>query len=272
MKASSTLSIYTAFIHNAFLKMLAYRLRYYTGILTYLLFVSVYYFIWQTIYADKPPGSSINGFTLPEMITYLAVGWMARSFYFTNVDYDIDHLVRSGEITSIMIRPINFQAMMFSQAIGEAIFRASFFSLPISICLSLVFPVQAPVSFQAGLLFGLSTLLGFFVLTALNFLVGLSAFFLESIDGLCRAKYGLVQLASGLLLPLAFFPDWLRPTLDALPFKAICYVPLQVYLGKLSSTELIWQLELQVCWAFGLMLAGHLMWLKARAHLSLQGG
>ena len=49
----STFELYEAFIRNSFLKMLAYRLRYYTGIITYLLFVSVYYFIWSAVYASE---------------------------------------------------------------------------------------------------------------------------------------------------------------------------------------------------------------------------
>ncbi len=49
--------------------MLAYRMRYFTGILTYLLFVTVHYFIWQAIFSQKAPGELINGFTFTTMVT-----------------------------------------------------------------------------------------------------------------------------------------------------------------------------------------------------------
>ena len=45
--------VYTAFLRNAFLNMLAYRLRYYTGIVTYFMFVSVHFFIWQAIFSGE---------------------------------------------------------------------------------------------------------------------------------------------------------------------------------------------------------------------------
>ena len=38
------IGVYRAFIRTAFLNMLAYRLRYFTGIVTYLLFVSHYFY------------------------------------------------------------------------------------------------------------------------------------------------------------------------------------------------------------------------------------
>ena len=71
--------LYLAFITNAFLNMLAYRLRYYTGIVTYLHFVSVHYFIWQAVFAEQPSGARLNGFTFEEMVTYISIGWIARS-------------------------------------------------------------------------------------------------------------------------------------------------------------------------------------------------
>ena len=40
---------YIAFGRVAFLQILAYRLRYFTGIMTYLMNVTVYYFIWRAI-------------------------------------------------------------------------------------------------------------------------------------------------------------------------------------------------------------------------------
>ena len=42
--------VYAEFVRVGFVNTLAYRLRYYTGIVTYFIYVSVYYFIWKAIY------------------------------------------------------------------------------------------------------------------------------------------------------------------------------------------------------------------------------
>jgi len=61
------------------MNMLAFRARYYVGVLTYLFNVAVYYFIWRAVYHG---GATVGGLTLDDMITYVAVGWAIRSFYF----------------------------------------------------------------------------------------------------------------------------------------------------------------------------------------------
>jgi len=252
--------------------MLAYRARYYTGIMTYILFVAVYYFIWQAIFTGKPEGTRINGYNMAEMLTYITIGWIARSFYFSNIDDEMDDLVRTGQISVFLLRPVNFQLMMFSQAVGEALFRILFFSVPVGLTVLFVFPVNAPASLGYFALFCLSTCLGFLVMASLNFLFGLLAFYLKSIDGIMRAKYNLINLFSGLLLPLAFLPGWLRVPMEYLPFKSIAYVPLNFYLGKVPSDQVAGVLFKELLWTTALIACGAWCWNRARSKLTLQGG
>lgn len=266
------LYVYLAFVRNAFLKMLAYRARYYTGIFTYVFFVAVYYFIWKAVYAGNAAEGLINGYSLSDMLTYISVGWVARSCYFSNIDDEMDDLVRTGQISIYLLRPVNFQAMMFAQAAGESVFRALFFSVPIAVTLWLLFPIELPANLAAFSMFVLSTVLGFLVLAALNFLVGLLAFSFKSIDGIMRAKYNLTQLASGLLLPISFFPLWFQQILDLLPFKAIAFVPLQFYLSKIPAHEIGAVFASQFIWFAALSLLGCFFWSRAMARLTVQGG
>ena len=78
--------LYWAFARVGFINTLAFRLRYYTGIVTYFIYVSVYYFIWKAIYAHS---TSIEGFDFAHLLTYIGVGWIIRSFYFKNIDQDL---------------------------------------------------------------------------------------------------------------------------------------------------------------------------------------
>ena len=57
---------YTEFARVGFVNILAFRLRYFTGIITYFMNVTVYYFIWSAVYGA---GQSIAGYNLAQMIT-----------------------------------------------------------------------------------------------------------------------------------------------------------------------------------------------------------
>ncbi len=266
------MKVYSTFIRNAFLAMLAYRLRYYTGIVTYLLFVSVHYFIWRAVFADLPADAKIHGFSLSEMITYVSVAWIARSLYFSNIDEEVDDLVRTGQISIYLLRPVSFHAMMMSQAAGESLFRLCFFSLPIGLVILWAFPVSPPETISAFLLFLIATAGSFVILAELNFLVGLLAFATKSTQGVMRAKYYLVQLLSGLLLPLTFFPPAMQRVLEWLPFKAITYVPLTLYLGKAPGGQIAILLSEQLLWCVVFIALSEYFWSRATASLTLQGG
>ncbi len=61
---------------------------------------------------------------------------------------------------------------------------------------------------------------------------------MKSILALIRAKYFLVELLSGLLIPITFFPPPIQKVSRFLAFQHISYTPLQIYLGKLTGGEL----------------------------------
>lgn len=263
--------VYGSFLRIAFLNMLAYRLRYFTGIITYLLFVTVNYFIWNGVYSNQT-GTEIKGFTLEEMITYVVVGWVARSLYFSNIDVELNTLVRTGEVSTYLIRPVHFHQMMLWRAAGESLFRLLFFTIPISVVLLCIYPISLPPSTTHLLAFLFSTACSFFITAEINFIVGLLAFPLKSIDGIMRAKYFLLQLLSGLLLPITFFPEWAISVLAYLPFQSIAFVPLQIYLGKIGTDSIVAALGTQLIWCALLLLISTLGWRAAIRHLTLQGG
>ena len=261
--------VYYEFARAAFLKILAYRLRYFTGIITYFLNVSVYYFIWSAIYSSS---GSVAGYDLSQMVTYVSVGWIIRSFYFNNVDREMATEVLEGKISQNLIKPVDTQLMYIAQTVGEACFRSLLFTLPITLVLLLIYPIRPPHSVSAGILFVLSSALALVIFALVNFVVGTMALHIYSIVGVIRAKYFVVEFFSGLLIPLTFFPRALQRALYFLPFPYISFVPLQIYLGKEQGRG-AWQLlGLQLVWAAALFVTGRAWWKFGTRRLSIQGG
>ncbi len=266
------MSPYIAFVRSSLLGMLAYRLRYVTGILTYLLYISIQYFIWQAVFAHSDSDTQINGYTLHEMVTYVVIAWISRSLCFSNLDWDIDEMVRSGQVSVYLLRPLSFQMLMLAQGFGEFLFRFIFFTVPILFVVLPFFDVALPASAFHAALFAFSTFVGFLIFAQINFLVGLVAFFTKSISSLIQAKHFVLQLLSGLLLPLSFFPGWAEELLRLLPFQLITFLPMQVYLGKIDPAQLWSVLFEQVVWIAALQFMGVFLWRCAAERLTVQGG
>lgn len=263
------LSMYAEFARVSFLKMLAYRLRYYMGIVTYLVNVTVYYFIWKAIFANS---TTLQNFSLPEIITYVAVGWIVRTFYFNNIDRDLAAQVAEGRLATDLTKPVSLQMMYVAQAVGESAFRAVLFTIPTAAAILLLFPIKAPASSLSFLLFAVSTIFALLIFALINFLVGLCAVRLKSILGLIRAKYFVIELLSGLLIPMTFFPASVRRILAWLPFQHVTWTPLTLYLGKARGKEALFALAAQVAWVAALWLLGHWFWVWNARKISIQGG
>jgi len=263
------LAPYAEFSRVGFVNILAFRLRYFTGIITYFLNVTVYYFIWTAVFRAKP---TIAGYTLAQMITYVSVGWIMRSFYWNTIDQEMAYEVIEGKIAMDFIKPVSIQWMWLFRAMGESAFRLGLLTLPVAVVVAFVFPVQGPASRADFLLFVIGVLGSFFLMGAINFMIGTCAIPLKSILALIRAKYWLIELLSGLLIPIAFFPEKARAVLAWLPFEHIAYTPLQIYLGKLDRAAALRALGIQWLWVVALMILAHVWWDRAAQRITIHGG
>jgi len=262
-------SAYLEFIRIRFLTMLAYRVNYYSGIVIYSLNIGVYYFLWKAIYGDA---SQLGGFSAAQITTYVAVSWMARSFYFNNLDREIANEIRDGSVAIQMIRPYSYLLVKFMQGFGEGLFRLVMFMLPGLVVVMLLFPLDLPKEPWRWAVFFLMILFSFLINSQINLLTGMIAFWLENNQGVISFKRVMVDLFSGVVLPISFFPGWARTVLEWLPFQAIAYLPGSAFTGTLSGSEVVFAIGIQAVWSVALILPIMLMWRAARRRMFVQGG
>jgi ABC-2 type transport system permease protein len=87
-----------------------------------------------------------------------------------------------------------------------------------------------------------------------------------------KFKRAIVGFFAGSLLPLDFFPLWLRQIAAALPFQGIYYIPLTLVTG-LRDYKAVWsQVLLQMFWVVILSVLSYLLWSQAIKRVTIQGG
>jgi len=267
---------YLEFTRVGFVNTLAFRLRYWTGIITYLINVTVYYFIWKAVYGPAAQAlgadGTIAGYDLPQMITYVSVGWIIRSFYWNTIDQEMGYEVLEGKIAMELIKPISVQWMWFARAMGESAFRLGMLTAPTGVVITLLFPVRAPASATHFALFAVAVAGSFLLFAAINFMIGTCAIQLKSILALIRAKYWLIELLSGLLVPIAFFPQAVRAVMAWLPFQHIASTPLQIYLGKMTPQGAGVALATQWFWVAVLLWLANRWWHVSVKKITIHGG
>lgn len=271
----ATMGLYGHFIRLAFLKFLAYRLRYYTGVVSYTIFVTGFYYLYSALFASRAAdtgGQLIGGFTLPEMITYVAISWIGRSFYFNNIARELMRMVQEGEIAVQLIKPFHLQWVMLFEAVGEAGFRLLMFSLPIMVVVVPLFNIGGPPEPIYYLWTFISFSLALVIFSQFNFLLGCLAFYMKNIQGVMRANMVSMDFLTGVIVPFSFFPEWFQAVCQWLPFQGISYIPVTIYLGKRTGGDLASALLLQVAWAVGLFILARLVWTFSVRRVTVQGG
>jgi ABC-2 type transport system permease protein len=86
-----------------------------------------------------------------------------------------------------------------------------------------------------------------------------------------RFKEILVNLISGFVLPLSFFPLWFQKASYFMPFQYIVSVPINIWIGKFTVEETVIMLALQVVWIGVLYFIVAIAWKKAMHQLTAVG-
>jgi ABC-2 type transport system permease protein len=261
--------LYAQLIRIRFLTMLAYRVNYYSGIIIYNINIGAYYFLWGAIYGGQ---QQLGGMSPAQMTAYVAISWMSRAFYFNNIDQEIGQDVREGKVAIEMIRPYNYLSVKAAQALGEGVFRLFFFAVPGMLLVGLFIPVQYPSAPETWGLYLASLLLAFVINTEINLLTGIMTFFLFRNEGIMWVKRVAVDLLSGVILPISFFPGWAQAIMAYLPFQAINYYPSMIFAGAVGAEKAAQVLTQQVIWMLVILLPIAFLWRLAKQKLVVQGG
>jgi ABC-2 type transport system permease protein len=134
--------------------------------------------------------------------------------------------------------------------------------------ISLVIPAS-----NQGLFFGLALVLAVSLFFLVSLFLSLLAFWTEDIWAI-RFVFGVVFLEffSGAFFPLDVLPKWLQTVFSLTPFPSLIFVPLQIWLGKISGVQLIKPLAVSIFWLILFFLAVRLMWQEGLKKYGAYGG
>ncbi|WP_240229988.1 ABC transporter permease [Devosia lacusdianchii] len=262
---------YSAFTANAFQTRLAYRNQVWAGAFGDLVFIFARIAIWISVFGAAAT-SSVDGVTLPEMITYALLAGPILYWDYSRLLSDVDTVVRTGDIAVYLLKPLHYPGFLLASHFGNFIFEFLAMTVPVALIVGLTFGLVPPAGLFHGLAFLAYWALSFMMLFTLATLLGLAAFWLMTAHSLDWFFGSIMTLLSGGLVPLWFFPGWLAAIAGHLPFAWVSYYPAAVYLGKLAPLQTLIYFGVGLLWLAALM--GTLAWLwgRARHRLVVQGG
>jgi len=183
--------------------------------------------------------------------------------------WEVARTIQNGSIAMDFLKPINFVGYWLSRDLGRAVGHALVRFIPTFFIGSLLYDLLAPVSIGNAIAFVPSVALAVIVSFGFRFLLNMSGFWVIDHRGINYLAMAVLNLLSGFLLPLAFFPDPLLRVINLLPFRAIIMIPNEIYLGQIGIAE---GLAIQAFWAIALLGASQWLLAQGERKVVVQGG
>jgi ABC-2 type transport system permease protein len=260
---------YLAYTRMTYLLGLVWRLPSVFTLTTNLFYIVVVYFLWRNIYGSS---DSLHGMSFPQTFTYLALASSIFVLFKTFTDWAIARDIINGAIAVHLTKPIDLQLRLFFEAFGSMLTNLTLIGLPTLLVLVIFFPANLVLGINV-LMFAISVLLAFILSFLIDYMVGLSGFYTESIWGIGTAKEITVLVLSGAMLPLRFFPEGMQIVLRYLPFQAIYNTPISIITDRsLTTLDMITMLGIQTFWIAVLFMISRLFYEQAVKVVTINGG
>ena len=268
------LRIYKPFTRAGVLMAAQYRANFICFIAGDILRCFINYFLWHTVF-NSGGAETFMGFSEIDMVSYIFISFLTATIAYSDGAFAVGEEIRDGNISMRLIKPIRFDLSFLFQELGERTLALSIAFVPLVAGVELFrYFMTGTVMFNplSFLLYLVSLTLAYLITFYFNVCYGYSAFVLKNLWGSNLTKECIVSFLSGAVIPLAFMPAWLGGVLNLLPFAALSYTPVMIYIGKLDAQGIIISLALQVFWLAFFYALQQLIWKACVKRLSVQGG
>jgi len=243
----------------------------YVGELAYrsiFMVVILYVFVqlWRTTFGVV--GSDrIAGLSLSDTIWYLV---MTETVMLSKIRFagKIAEEVRDGSLAYTVGRPYSYLLYHFFYGIGDTLLRLAINFMAGSILVTLLVGPMPATNLPALLVV---VMLAIILDFCINGLIGLLAFFTEDVESFVLIYNKALFILGGMMIPLDFFPTWLRDLSLALPFNLAIYAPARLFV-QFNGSRWANVVALQMIWIVVFMLLLGLMFRWGMRRVSINGG
>lgn len=250
-----------------FADLFAYRAQVLIWILTTTMPL-VMYAIWSTVAREAP----IGRFDDATFAGYFVSTLVARQLSSSWVVWELNEAIRSGGLSSLLLRPAHPLLFMAAENLSAIPFRVVVL-VPVVTIAWVLMPVGSaihatPVSVG---LYLWTTFLAWLLVFFVQAMIGLLALYTQQSLSFQDAWFGLWAILSGYLIPLELMPR-LEGLAIWLPFRAMGSLPTEIILGHLHGDALLQGLGAQVLWVIAAALALRTAWSRAIRRFEAFGG
>lgn len=264
------LGMYWTFTRKAFLRSSVYRFEVWSRMGSNLIFLLMWGSIWTALYAGR---EEAEGIAFTATLTYIVVSRFLDGVNSAGTPlWEIQEKVRTGDISLELMRPFDVPLRYLFADFGSVTFYMTTALLPLYIIIFIFLDLALPADWITWVTFIFAAFIGFLIRYCIEMAFGLLTFFLVETGGIEDIFYFAMSLLSGSVIPLWFFPSWLETIAIYLPFQSIFFLPISIFIGEISGTQILTSFGIQIFWLVVCFSFLRYVWNKASQKVVVQGG
>ncbi len=186
--------------------------------------------VFHQLYSKVLPGGMVSqGYDANRVLWYVAMTEAILTAA-PRLSGLVDAQVRSGHVATFLLRPISYVSYHRFRYLGEFTVTFPLRLLTVSL-VSWLLAGPPPGGFFAFFALVVPVAMGTLLNFQINMTLALSAFWIEDPTPLFWVYQKTLFLFGGLLIPLAFYPDWVRQIAENTPLAYILSAPAQLALA-----------------------------------------
>ncbi len=260
---------YFKVITSTFDEIATYRFNFAMWRLRTVLQLLTIYFLWLTV---TPENGELFGYSRQLILTYVLGAALISSIVISTRTQEIGENINSGDLSNFLSKPWSYFGYWFARDIGDKAFNILFGVIELTI---LFFVLKPDLLLQTDLSIILLTLGAILLGVLINFfigcLLGMIGFWSPEVWAPRFIFFILIGFFAGSSFPLDIFPIWAQNIFKFSPFTYLIYFPLQIYLNKFSSAQMISGFTIAIIWVGLLFILTKLVWKMGLKVYSAQG-
>lgn len=263
---------YISYFKLIFINSLQYRIPAISGIFTQFFFGFVFIMVYLAFYESN----SSSPMPWDQLVTYL---WLQQAFFYLTYpfhrDQELLNQIKTGNLAYELIRPQNFYLKWFSKIYAKKLMGTLIRSIPIILIgffLPYPYGLSLPFNISSLIIFLLGLLIAGLMVTAFTMIFHIIVVYTLDERGILTFLSSTMEIFMGSIIPIPFFPDWLKTIAYILPFRYLNDFPYRVYSGGIPINEGILMLVAAIIWLVIIFAIGYLLSKKVLRRAAIQGG
>lgn len=260
---------YLIVIKNSYEEIFTYRINFLFWRFRMVVQFLAAYFLWLAI---VPANTQFFNYSQTLVLTYIIGTVFLTAVVFSTRSYEIGENINQGDLSIFLIRPINYFLYWFSRDIGDKIMNIGLSIIELSILFIILKP---PFYVQADVYYLLLTTIAVMLAVLLHFffgcLLGLIGFWSPDVWAPRFIFFVIVGFFAGSYFPLDILPKGVFFVFQLLPFSYLLYFPLKIYLGQLTTMEILLGLIACIIWIIIMFNFLYFIWSKGLKSYTAQG-